>query len=192
VEANVTCHIVKRRGNDNLENIPFEKARNDVSLFYAFDSGDYTYIPFDAAEHSKIIAVRNAINGDKNVEGITYINDIPVDPDDDNIPLIDKYSLVLNVPEPREVELRERYNPTIKDYESVVSINDVSYGNYKVDMNDHNRRSRECAEFPMWKVRDMFSCYLNPDGTFKRDENGKIIATFSQISFKLLDANSGE
>jgi hypothetical protein len=44
----------------------------------------------------------------------------------------------------------------------------------------------------MWKLRDIFNNYLNLDGTFKTDEFGNTIAAFSQISFLLTDAKTGE
>jgi hypothetical protein len=88
----------------------------------------------------------------------------------------------------------DRYETTVQAYIYTQTDAGIDYGAYYVakDLESRARRSNHFGEFPIWKLRDIFETYLNADGTFKTDENGNIIAAFSQISFLLTDAKTGE
>ena len=213
IETNITCHIVKRIGNDFLYDVPFydpedenhdNDAYGDVSLFYAIDSGDYVYVPFTDPEYTEIM------------DAIKHPSDLTEDEEGNLITNLEKYAALRILPPLRADRYRERRNPTIisktdeeyilhpekypenvQTYETIQTEldkngNEVEYGNYYVAKNDNSRRSCHYGEFPMWKLRDIFNGYLNLDGTFKTDEFGNTIAAFSQISFLLTDAKTGE
>ena len=204
LDTNITCHIVKRIGNDFLYDVPFydtedeyheNDAYGDVSLFYSIDSGDYVYIPFTTDEWATI---RTAIDehpseqAEDEPEGVTNLA---------------KYSSIRITPTKRENVYKEildptipvmpsfdRYDTTVQAYIYTQTDAGIDYGAYYVakDQESRARRSNHFGEFPIWKLRDIFETYLNADGTFKTDENGNIIAAFSQISFLLTDAKTGE
>lgn len=110
IETNITCHIVKRIGNDFLYNVPFfdpedenhdNDAYGDVSLFYAFDSGDYVYVPFTDPEYTEIM------------DAIAHPSDLTEDDEGNLITNLEKYAALRILPPQRADRYRERRDPTI-------------------------------------------------------------------------------
>lgn len=174
--ADITCHILKRRGNDFLENIDFTECKNragdyDVSMYFSFDSGDYTYIPFTEEEYNTIVQMKKDYNNDPTKMVENEYGEL--------VNIHDLYAAVWNVAAPFD---------SSSSYKRPDGINIK----YSISKADYGRKSVMYGEFPAWVLRDIFDSYLDPDGNFKKDDQGNIIHCFNQLSFKLVAAKTGE